>query len=201
VSVPSRLIAPAAPRTLFEGLVREALGRTRVEATPLAAAYLVELLDAGVGRAGRQAVADTETFAEGLLRARRARGAGERLRRLRGLGDRALFVAGFFGESLARRGLGLGYYADAGRIAYAGVRQLLAGRPAQRESARLFEELADRFADFADVLAEVGDATRPGAGGLAGLYQRLLRHGREADWRRLLRRGVFPIPPPPPRLQ
>jgi hypothetical protein len=200
LSAPTRLIAEAEPRELFEGLVREALGRTRVEATPLAAAYLVDLLDAGVGPAGRQAVADAETFAEGLLRARRVRAPGKRVRRLRGLGDRALFVAGFFGESLARRarGLGLGYYAEAGRIAYAEVCRLLVS---QRDAARLFEELADRFADFADVLAEVGDATRPGAGGLAALYQRLLRHGRETDWRRLLRRGVFPTLPPPARLQ
>jgi hypothetical protein len=201
LSVPTRLIADAEPRELFEGLVREALRHTRIEATPPAAAYLVDLLDAGVGHAGRQAVADAETFAEGLLRARRERATGKRLRRLRGLGDRALFVAGFFGESLARRGLGLAYYADAGRIAYADVCRLLAPRPAQRDAALLFEELADRFGDFADVLAEVGDATRPGAGGLAGLYQRLLRHGRETDWRRLLRRGVFPILPPPARLQ
>jgi hypothetical protein len=201
LSAPTRLIAEAEPRTLFEGLVREALGRTRVEATPLAAAYLVDLLDAGVGPAGRHAVADAETFAEGLLRARRARGPGKRMRRLRGLGDRALFVAGLFGESLVRRGLGLGYYADAGRIAYAEVCRLLAPSPAQRDAARLFEELADRFADFADVLAEVGDATRPGAGGLAGLYQRCLRHGRETDWRRLLRRGAFPILPASAKLQ
>ena len=40
LSAPTRLIAEAEPRTLFEGLVQEALGRTRVEASPLAAAYL-----------------------------------------------------------------------------------------------------------------------------------------------------------------
>lgn len=180
------LIEQTPPRVLFAGLLAGALERTRVQPTPAATHYLVELLEEQVRPAPLACDADgvPETLTEGLLRARLEQGAA-RIARLRRLGDRALFVSGFFGDSLERRLPGRAYWRDAGRLAYA----QLATRLAERVWARLFAELADRFGDFVEVLTEVGDTTRAETGGLAGLYERFLRDGREADRRRLLRRG------------
>jgi hypothetical protein len=194
------LIDRRPPRVLFSELVAGALERTRVRPTPLATAYLVDLLDERVKEVlvAPDPAGEEPPLAEGLLRARLERGA-DRIRKLRGLGDRALFVAGFFGDSLERTVVGLGWYRDAGRQAYAELSASLRGRVAgAREPAHgggvtvpeLFEELADRFPEFADVLTEVGDQTRASSpGGLEGLYARFLRTGAERDRRRLVRRG------------
>jgi len=180
------LIEQTPPRVLFAELLAGALERTRVEPTPAATHYLVELLHQQVRPAPlvRDADGAPETLAEGLLRARLERGTA-RITRLRRLGDRALFVSGFFGDSLERKLPGRTYWGDAGRLAYA----QLASRLAERVWARLFAELAERFGDFVEVLTEVGDTTRAETGGLRGVYERFLRDGREADRRRLLRRG------------
>ena len=185
------LIDRTPSRVVFAALVAGALDRTSVESTPLAATYLVDLLDERVRLtpAPERPCGGEESFAEALLAARQLRGA-ERLCWLRGLGDRALFVSGFFGDSLDRRAVGIRYYADAGRRAYADLASALVGRSTERAWPELFEELADRFPDFVDVLAEVSDSSRarqPGA--LLRLYERYLCSGAERERRRLLRRG------------
>lgn len=192
------LIDHRPPRVLFSELVAGALERTRVEPSPLATAYLVGLLDERLRQlppAGRPREEAEPTLGEELLRARLERGS-LRVRRLRGLGDRALFATGFFRDSLERRAVGLDYCRDAGRLAYAGASAALRSlrRAARRETAvpvpELFEELADRFPEFSEVLTEVGDRTRAASpGGLDALYARFLRTGSERDRRRLVRRG------------
>jgi hypothetical protein len=202
VSAPP-LIERAEPRTFFAELVAGALARTRVEATSLAALYLVELLEARLRPAPPPRDADgiDESLAEGLLRARLDRGAA-RAARLRGVGDRALFVAGFFRDSLERRVVGPGYYRDTGRTAYAYLAADLAARRPEPTWPRLFQELSDRFGEFMEVLTEVGDCSRAeNPAGLEGLYVRYLREGRERDRRRLLRRGHAVPTPGTPRAQ
>ena len=185
---PGALIDRTPPRVLFAELLAGAIERTRVEPTPLATAYLVDLLDECVRPAGEQG---DETLAEGLLRARREQG-GNRLQRLRRVGDRALFVAGFFGDSLDRKIVGIAYYGDAGRLAYGELSLALRRRGRGEASVpELFEELADRFPDFVEVLTEVSDGTRAARPeGLAPLYARFLSRGEERDRRRLVRRGL-----------
>jgi hypothetical protein len=184
------MIEDSPPRVVFAELVADALDRTGVVPSPRACAYLVDLLAEWVTPAPIPRAADgtEETFAEGLLRARLKCGR-ERATRLRALGDRALVRSGLFADSLEGRRNAATWVRDAGRMAYSDVAGLLA-RP-QWQRARLFEELADRFCDFAEVLTEVGDGTRSNApAGLVSLSDRYLRHGNESDRRRLLRRGL-----------
>ncbi len=178
------------PRQLFAELVAGAAQITRPPPTELAVHYLIELL---TGRVRAPAVAEQEPgLGEELLRARLESGAA-RTRRLHALGDRALFVSGFFGDSLRRSLVDLGYYREIGRAAYADVASELSLRTAARAWQRLFEELADRFRDFVDVLAEVGDRSRPaGAMDLLRLYERYLETGSARDRRRLVALGQAP---------
>ena len=183
----SPLIDAAPPRVLFAELVAGALDRTGIVPSPHAVAYLVDLLAEAV-RPEPEPV--EESFTEGLLRARRERGA-VRAGRLRALGDRALFLSGFFADSLERRGAGPGWVAEAGRVAYTDLSSLLSRREVAWMRARLYRELAERFPQFAEVLTEVGDGLRTATPtGLAPLCARYLRLGRDADRRRLLRRGL-----------
>jgi hypothetical protein len=160
----------------------------------MAIVYLIELLDSGVRSAPALAPDDAgeATLAESLLAARLERGAA-RLRRLRCLGDRALFVAGFFGDSLSRSVVDIDYYGDVGRAAYANLADSLALQVRERSWPGLYAELSDRFLEFVDVLAAVGDRTRSGRSeNLLRLYERYLRTGSPRDRTRLLRRGQVP---------
>ena len=179
-------VEAATPRAFFAGLLAGALGAVRVRPSPLATAYLIDLLEARVWAAGPE---DTHTLAEALLAARCDRGPA-RVDRLRRLGDRALFVSGFFADRLERGAVGRGYYTAVGRTAYGDVAAALSGRRAARA---LFAELSGRFGEYAEVLTEVGDRTAADPPGrLLGLFERYLDAARPADLRRLIRRGCVP---------
>lgn len=191
-----RLALGTSPGGLFAQLVSQALGETHVQPSPMATAYLIGLLGERVRtREGEE----PPTLAEAWSAARLASG-GTRIRRLRGLGDRALFVAGFFGESLDRSLVSRSYYRDMGRSAYRAVAASLSGRAGVGAAADggwpgLFQELADRFPELMQVLAEVSDRAhgqRPEW--LLSLYERYLATGSARDRRRLVRAGCVPPP-------
>ena len=196
---PSPLIDGRSPREIFAGWVGEALADTRPPPTDLAASYLVDLLleqmrapvPAGRARAGEP------TLAEAWLTARLAEGA-LRLERLRAVGDRALFVAGFFGESLTRKVVGIDYYRDIGQAAYGDLSSWLA-----RHGARgVYAELAERFADCLEVLAGVSERARSdGVSDVLHLYERWLATGSERVRARLARLGCVVGPAPERILQ
>ncbi len=187
----SSVIERTSLRALFAALLGRALDGTRLTPSPMAVAYLIELLCQRV-RTPEPGAARVPTLAEGLLSARLTRG-GQRIHLLRELGDHALFVSGFFGESLTRSLVDLGYYIDVGRFAYADVSEKLESALVQEGWPLLFEELADCFGDFADLLGEVSEraGTSPPPD-LLRLYQRYLETGGERDRLRLLARGQVP---------
>lgn len=83
----------------------------------------------------------------------------ERNIQLRRLGDVALFISGFFGDSLARRAVDIDYYTRMGEAAYSTLRNA----PASRRDELLgdvYNELADRFLVFVDALADVAQEAR-----------------------------------------
>jgi hypothetical protein len=157
----------------------------------MAIAYLVELLDERVlencdGLEGEQALA------EALLAAQRNHGV-DRIRRMRGLGDHALFVSGFLADSLLGGAVDASYYRQIGCSAYGDVVKGLRGSGESGVWTRLYRELAGGFGEFVEVLAEVGDRTRPGRPqNLLGVYDRYLRTGSTRDRELLLRAGHAP---------
>jgi len=182
-------IERTSPRAVFAQLVAGALGKAGIEPSSMATAYLVELLDERI----REPEPDSaETLAEELLTAQKDCGA-VRIRRMRDLGDRALFVAGFFGDSLARKIVDIDYYQQIGSTAYGDVATGLSGGSTTRGWMRLYRELAGRFGDFVDVLAEVGDQSRPERPqDLLRLYERYLLTGSQRDRLRLIQSGHEP---------
>jgi hypothetical protein len=183
----------AEPRALFAELLAGALEELPAPPTPTALAYLIDLLDARVRDPGP--VADPQGLPAALLAALVARVDGDArcaLVRLRYCGDAALFVAGFFAESLARAPFGVAAACEAGRRAYAALSLALAPHALERTWCWLYEELADRFQDFADLLSEVGERShlrRPVE--LPGLYAHFLATGSQRDERRLLAMGAL----------
>ena len=173
-------------REVFGSLVDAASSELGHRPSPPASRYLVDLLEGrvralsagGQGRAGQP-----ETLAESLVEALRCDGA-ERLARLRALGDRALFQAGFFGESLQRRVVGVSYYSEIGQTAY--------HRVSVGTGSEVFRELATGFPEFVELLAEVGGRARGSASvDLLRLYDRYRETGCERVRRRLARHGLI----------
>jgi len=108
------------------------------------------------------------------------------------MGDTALFVAGFFAESLERKPVGLSYYTDMGGAAYHRVAGITEQRGGQA-MAGMFRELARRFEDCVSLLAEVSDGDRPESDeDLLRLYELWLTTRSPHAERRLARLGLIP---------
>jgi hypothetical protein len=179
------------PRVLFAELLAGALQKVQLKPSPMAIAYLVELLDERVLE-NLDALEGEQALAEALLIAQRNHGV-DRIRRMRGLGDHALFVSGFLADSLLGGAVDASYYQQIGCSAYGDVVSGLRGRGESGVWTRLYRELAECFGDFVEVLAEVGDRTRPGLPqNLLGIYDRYLRTGSARDRELLLRAGHLP---------
>lgn len=133
----------------FHEVVSDALSAVDLEASQPASWYLVGLL----GDFTKARLTDEPL---GLKLAAPAEDAGERVRNLKQVGDTSLYVAGFFAESLSRSLVDVDYYVGIGQSAYAQLARSLA---ASKSIGEVYEELADKFPQFVDVLAEVRKRT------------------------------------------
>jgi hypothetical protein len=115
------------------------------------------------------------------------------------MGDTALFVSGFFADSLQGRVADARYYCALGGRAYARLSR-------EHEQTRgfgpaVFSELAGRFGLFADVLSEVSEASHLSTpASLVRLYERWLQTGSRRAAALLAERGITPLLPGEGRL-
>ncbi len=185
------IVVGQTPQEFFRELVTGALAHRKMEVQEGTEAYLVRLLDRFLER--EQLYARDEEGGAGLeplaLMLLRALEEGHRRRRegLRRLGDTSLFVAGFFGDSLARSPVDCGYYVAMGERAY----RALAETPGPAGASEVFGELAVRFETFVDVLAEIAEMQELRSNrGLVRLYERFLHTGSARVAEKLRARGV-----------
>ncbi len=117
----------------------------------------------------------------------------ERFDKLRVLGDDVLFTSGFFAEHLERRGLQQDYVAGVGQLAYGGVAAMLRSFGPR---ASLFDELADGFHTFVELLRFVAESLVTMSlrvdEDVAKLYERWSRTGSSVLADVLLRMGLLP---------
>lgn len=101
----------------------------------------------------------------------------------------SLYVAGFFQHSLTRKLVDIDYYIGMGGGAY----RQAALRADERRSRGIFQELADRFGKFVDVLADVSDkTTMKSEKNLLQLYDLWSRTGSERAAKALQEAGIVP---------
>lgn len=137
--------------------------------------YVVQLLceqsHAGDGLTGVAAEAQREPLALVYSRACAAPHA-ERAKLLKALGDRALYVAGFFAESVERSLVDVDYYVTMGGRAYNDLSALLLHGHARTQGVQeVYRRLGRGFARYVDVLNQVASRSR----GLSGNDADLLR--------------------------
>lgn len=192
----SRVHAVTSLQEFFKDSVAEAMAKQGVAADDHTAYYVVNLLtlfaryDALYERAkpgpGLQPIA--------LLLAAAADTPDRETRNamLRRAGDTSLFVAGFLGDGFARKLVDVDYYIDMGGAAYGRLSDDVRGTRDGRAFGAVFAELATKFRDFVDVLAEIRDSGQAAAIDVLRVYEVWLRTGSKRAARLLREQGLEP---------
>ena len=180
----------------FRDQLVTALEHQKVSTSEFTESYLVHLLAAfarGESLPGREPGFDETPLALMYARALQA-SRFERAVLLRATADTALFVSGFFADSLPGGNGDLRYYAILGGRAYAALgREHATEDPAGTE---VFNELAGRFLSFVDVLSEVAEKTRLSSPlSVVRLYERWAETGSPRAAALLAALGITPIAP------
>jgi hypothetical protein len=171
----------------FKELVDGALSHQRLAAQELTAYYVVQLLASFLQRSVVRAEDDQTPLAVRLGRALDSGGMQQRAS-LREIGDVSLFVSGFFADSLTRKLVDIDYYVSIGGCAYNAL-----SRVETDAFSPVFAELAERFVDFVDVIAEVSERTSCASNAdLLRLYERWQRTGSRRSGQLLIEHGVVP---------
>lgn len=153
----SDLVAEADLREFFRGEVQRALDALKVESSEFTTFYLVNLL---------AEFSDTDELYDeadrplALIYGKAMEKAGpERFRILKKLGDYALYISGYFSDSLSGKAVDVDYYIAMGSNAYGSASRMMRAQPRGDVFGPVFHELSDRFPRYVDVLAEVSDGT------------------------------------------
>ena len=119
---------------------------------------------------------------------------------LQRIGDVALFIAGFFAESLARKAVDVDYYIHMGGNAYGSLSEEVRGTFRGNAVAHVYAELAVKFQLLVDVLNEISEGPDSGADAdLIRTFEVWRRTGSRRAEQLLRGKGVVPFPGNKPR--
>ena len=171
----------------FKELVDVALSHQRLNTQELTAYYVVQLLASFLQRPLTDDTRDDTPLAVRLAQALESGGARQRVT-LKEIGDVALFVSGFFSDSLNRKLVDVDYYVSIGGRAYN-----VLSRVETDTFSPVFAELGEKFVGFVDVLSEVSERTSCTSNSdLLRLYEKWLKTGSRRSGQLLVERGVVP---------
>ncbi len=191
-----RLVSGETPVEFFREQLGKAMEHQRVSTSAFTEFYLVNLLAACIdGETLPRPETGFDEMPLALLYARALHATRhERAMLLRSMGDTALFVSGFFTDSLSEGAGSLRYYCDLGGHAYA--RLAHEHEPAASVGPAVFSELSAHFRRFVDVLSEVSEASRLASPhSVVRLYERWLQTGSRRAAALLAEKGITPLPP------
>lgn len=119
--------------------------------------------------------------------------AEERQYALQRVGDISLFIAGFFGDGMARRLVDVDYYVNMGGSAYSALSEQVRGSLRGQVYGAVFAELSAKFQEFVDVLADVRSAASAREDvDILRTYELWQRTGSRRAERELRRLGIEP---------
>jgi hypothetical protein len=171
----------------FKELVDGALSHQGLATQELTAYYVVQLLASFLQRRFTTGADDGMPLALRLGRALDSGGKQQRAS-LKEIGDVALFVSGFFSDSLNRRLVDVDYYVSIGGRAYHAL-----SRAESDTFSPVYAELGEKFVGFVDVLMEVSERTSCSSNAdLLRLYEKWLKTGSRRSGQLLVERGVVP---------
>jgi hypothetical protein len=181
------LVRTQSPTEYFRELVESAMQNQRVSARELTSFYVVNLLAAFVHRDRSPAAGEDEALGVRLARAMQTAGIAQR-DGLRKVGDLSLFISGFFSDSLNRSLVDVDYYIQLGERAYGSL-----ARQGDEAFGDVFDELAEKFTAFVDILGEVSERTALTSNAdVLRLYEKWLRTKSRRSGDLLAARGIVP---------
>jgi hypothetical protein len=185
-------------RDYFRESVDSAIGNQGVDVDPHAAHYVVNLLTL-FSRSEDLYEDQGDTYglkplALMLADATDADSAAARNFSLQRIGDVALFISGFFADSLANRLVDIDYYIGMGGNAYGSLSDEIRGTARGRALCDVYRELAQKFQVVVDVLNEVRDSARNSSDiDVLRTYEIWLRTGSKRAAALLRQNGVIPF--------
>lgn len=182
----------------FRSSIDDALVRQRVDIDPHAAHYVVNLLTL-FSRSDELYEDDGESYgirplALMLADAADAPTTEHRNAVLQRIGDVALFVSGFFADSLATKAVDIDYYIHMGGNAYGSLSEEVRGTLRGKTFSRIYRELALKFQLLVDVLNEISEGSRENSDvDLLRTYEVWRKTGSQRAKAILGQNGVVPI--------
>ena len=179
----------------FRTSIDDVVTRQQVDIDPHAAYYVVNMLTL-FSRSDELYEDDGEVYglrplALMLADAADAESSEERNQLLQRIGDVALFISGFFSDSLASKAVDVDYYIHMGGNAYGSLSDEVRGSVRGRAVADVFRELAIKFQLVVDILNEISDG--PSDRDLLRAYEVWRRTGSRRAEQLLRKNGVVPI--------
>ena len=185
------------PEEHFSEVVKEACKNRQIAAQPAVEVYLVQLLRHYLNSKNfHQPPIDDgqekppETFAEMYLLAINSEGL-KRKELMRTVADRALYLTGFFGDSLQKKTVDIDYYAEIGSAAYLNLHSWTK----ENSLSHVYKTFSRRFMDFVEVLNYISEKSSIQSDqNVLRLYDRYLRTGSELAREKLNELGVVTLP-------
>jgi hypothetical protein len=147
------------PDEFFQAQVALAIQNQKKQIKEFEEFYLTNLLASHCRNSTLLESSDDEPLIIALNNAQKAKADQEKIVLFRKLGDLTLFVTGFFPDNLKGKQINIKYYKTIGKSAYKNLSVL---ERTSRQGAMffdLYENLANKFQLFMDILAEVSDNT------------------------------------------
>lgn len=190
---PKHVVLSTELTDFFRSEVISARSELGVQMTEMTEYYLVNLLSDFAKHEGAQVLAGNEPLALMYKKASEA-SESERVQLLKNLGDVALYVSGFFTESIEKSLVDVDYYVCMGGTAYSSLSSLVGQKRNGKQFAQVYGQLARDFTDLVDVLNQVADNTRRPSQDkdLLRLYDQYARTNSERARKKLVERGFFP---------
>ena len=182
----------------FRTSIDDVIAQQGVELDPHTTHYVVNMMTL-FSRSEELYEDDGETYglrplALMLVDASDAPSAEHRNQILQRIGDVALFISGFFVESLANKAVDIDYYIHMGVNAYGSLSEETRRTFRGNAFADVFRELASNFQILTDVLHELRDSARPESdANLLRTYEIWRKTGSRRAENILRQQGVVPI--------
>lgn len=180
----------------FRTSIDDVITRQQVDIDPHASHYVVNLLTM-FSRSDELYADDGETYGIRPLALMMADAADadspeQRNYCLQRIGDVALFISGFFANSLATKAVDIDYYIHMGGNAYGSLSDEVRGTFRGNTFASIYRELALKFQTLVDVLNELSDGPKENSD-LLRTYEIWRKTGSRRAEKLLADNGVVPI--------
>jgi hypothetical protein len=184
------------PEQHFSELLREACEYRKFKLMPSSETYILKLLNHYIDSRNlfppfmsESAEKTPDTFAELYLTALNSDEPKNR-EYMKLCADKALYLSGFFGDSLQKKSVDIDYYMGIGASAYSN----LALWTKEETTANVYSTISKKFIDFADLLSYISDKSAlQSEQNILKLYERYMKTGSDLARDKLIELGVVTI--------